>query len=389
MLLDKRFLLYIDILGFEKMAQGNQHMVRALFDIVDELNAHDHEVFQTLIFSDTILTFNRAAVFLDEHKEYVVMFLIEFAADIFYRLCGTGITFRAVLVEDQFECQQMQNMTRFFGRALIRAYRAEKGRAIIGLLADSRLRQWNKVFQFAPFTDELDYIFINQNMRSLEEGMYGTLPVTDADIWETDAIWHLAKDYVFLKHLRRLSRRADPGVKEKATNTIDLYRDTFPGLIGALERGNWRADAWRNGNEWAKVISRIPEGFRGWGDDVPSESAIRYTMRKAMVLGKRAARQLESALKTARPSGWWYPCGGALLYLNVDPKSPVGQALVAASPGLAGGWTCEAEGSELHLHLAGVSVSQAMKVCVAGEMRVLAVIEEDLGIKGRVERYVT
>lgn len=388
MRLNQRFLLYIDFLGFEKMASGQQHEARALFQIIDDLNAHPHEDFQTLVFSDTVLIFNRELVFLDEHKEYLVMFLIEFVADLFYKLAGTGITFRAILVEDDFECVQMEHMTRFFGNALIRAYKTEKDLPIIGLVADRRLRKWNKIYRTTPISDGLDYVLVNQALRDLEEGFYGALPVRDSMLHEMDVIWALARDHAFLCHLRKLLTNSDVRIRKKADTTMDLYREAFPRAIHALESGGWRATAWRRGRRWKEAMARIPEGFRGWGIALPSEDDLIKAIRRAVLLGKWAARKKERTLQTERPGNWWYPCGGCLMFLNVDHASPLGRFLLEAA-GRHENWDCEREGPELLIHLKGLHISQSLETCVAGESAALKVLEAALEVQGRIETYVT
>ncbi len=54
MFMDKRYLLYIDILGFSQMAEKNPKKIPVLYAAIDRLNSHKHNVYKTIVFSDTI-----------------------------------------------------------------------------------------------------------------------------------------------------------------------------------------------------------------------------------------------------------------------------------------------------------------------------------------------
>jgi len=83
-----RFLLYIDILGFKEMTLRDRRKVARIYAILDQLNAHKHPNFQTIVFSDTILTYNPEEVHNDADREYLVWYLTEFAEDLHHRLIG-------------------------------------------------------------------------------------------------------------------------------------------------------------------------------------------------------------------------------------------------------------------------------------------------------------
>ena len=73
-----KYLLYIDILGFADLVNESQADVRRLYKILEGLNCHKHDAFQVIVFSDTILIYNKFDTFLKHEHEYAVMFLIEF-----------------------------------------------------------------------------------------------------------------------------------------------------------------------------------------------------------------------------------------------------------------------------------------------------------------------
>jgi hypothetical protein len=84
------YLLYIDILGFSELVL-KKGRIEDLYDQIDTLNSHEHTAFKTLAFSDTILIYNTV----EWGRHYLVMYLCEFAQDLFYRLVSRDLHFRA------------------------------------------------------------------------------------------------------------------------------------------------------------------------------------------------------------------------------------------------------------------------------------------------------
>jgi hypothetical protein len=66
-----------------------------LYRRIDNLNAHSHPSFNTIVFSDTVVIYNKDDLDWDESdKTALVSRLCEFAADLFYRLISQDIHFR-------------------------------------------------------------------------------------------------------------------------------------------------------------------------------------------------------------------------------------------------------------------------------------------------------
>lgn len=109
----ERFLLYIDILNFSNLvAQKGQ--VEELYEIINRLNVHEHGVFTTIIFSDTILVYNKSNARGFEDVRYMVMYLWEFAQDLFYRLICRDIHFRAYITCADFAHYALKNVKEVF-----------------------------------------------------------------------------------------------------------------------------------------------------------------------------------------------------------------------------------------------------------------------------------
>ena len=86
-----KYLLYLDILGFSQLVEHSPKTIREIYKIIDSLNVHTHDVFHTIVFSDTILVYNKVAPGSRDDHEYLVMNSIEFAQDLLYRFIGCGL----------------------------------------------------------------------------------------------------------------------------------------------------------------------------------------------------------------------------------------------------------------------------------------------------------
>jgi hypothetical protein len=73
-----RYLLYLDILGFSDLVERDPDKVGPLYHAISKMRAHEHGDFQTIVFSDTVLVYNKASPRTANDHTYVVMFLCEF-----------------------------------------------------------------------------------------------------------------------------------------------------------------------------------------------------------------------------------------------------------------------------------------------------------------------
>ena len=160
-----KYLLYIDILGFSNLAKSDYAKVTDLFAIVDSLNAHKHPGFQTVVFSDTILIFNKTQPITQHDHEYIVMYSCEFAQDLIFRCTKLNIQFRAILTHGEFYYEKLTNIEAYHGNALINSYNKEKEIAGLGLYIDKKISKYNKIFATAPFDKELDFVFLLQDIE--------------------------------------------------------------------------------------------------------------------------------------------------------------------------------------------------------------------------------
>jgi hypothetical protein len=187
---EERFLLYIDILNFSHLV-GQKGKVEELYGIINRLNVHRHDVFTTIIFSDTILVYHKSNARGLEDVRYIVMFFCEFAQDLFYRLIGKDVHLRAYITCADFAHYQMENIKDvFYGEALIEAYRAEKSIQAMGLFINNLVAPYSDIFKTARFNRSCRFVHIMQTLErySVKRENY---PLDPVNLVETDAIWLL------------------------------------------------------------------------------------------------------------------------------------------------------------------------------------------------------
>jgi hypothetical protein len=116
-----KYLLYIDMLGFSDLVR-KRGAVKKLYEIINTLTVHRHDAFKTIAFSDTFLVYNIVNPKTKHDRDYLVMYSCEFAQDLFYRLIGRDLHFRAYLTLGEFKINEFKNLKAFYGEALIDAY---------------------------------------------------------------------------------------------------------------------------------------------------------------------------------------------------------------------------------------------------------------------------
>ena len=86
-----KLLLYIDILGFSDLVKRGG-AVDDLYQTIDGLNVHQHQSFNTIVFSDTILVYNNVHPIDVSKYRIAVMYMCEFAR----KICFTDAEKRCV-----------------------------------------------------------------------------------------------------------------------------------------------------------------------------------------------------------------------------------------------------------------------------------------------------
>jgi len=101
----ERYFLYIDILGFKELVRSGFD-ISELYRRIDRLNVHSDREFTCIVFSDTILVYGVEGW--NKYPSHAIMWLIEFAQDLFYNLISTDVHIRAYVTKGDFEHPQTQ-----------------------------------------------------------------------------------------------------------------------------------------------------------------------------------------------------------------------------------------------------------------------------------------
>ncbi len=262
--MDEKFLLYIDLLGFSDMADKPER-VEKLYAIIDSLHVHRDDAFETIAFSDTILVYNKIEPGSLESTKVMVMFLCEFAQDLFYRLIGKDTYFRAYLTYGEFEHKNLTHIESFYGPALVRAYRRASAIQCIGLFMDNMLVPYSDIFETSSFDDECHYVAITQNLGRLSYKA-NEYPLHPDLVVETDLLYLANYDITFLKniHTHMASDRFPRRIQRKYANTWGVLKKHFPVLLRVLERAQFDPRALCD-VDWTDAMQRVGtnRGFHG------------------------------------------------------------------------------------------------------------------------------
>ncbi len=234
-----KYLLYIDILGFKDAVVNNHNKVEIIYDHINNLNVHNHEAFATIVFSDTILVYNKVDPKNDSEHQYLSMFSCEFAQDLLYRCIGEEIFFRAILDYGEFSHNKLKNIESYYGNSLIKCYMIEKKIQSIGLFITTEAKQYQNIFKMAKFHDDLYFVFLQQNLERFHESY--KIGIDDYNFYESTGMFSdMKKDAEILKEIYYMSKSSvDPNIRIKHLQYFDLYRSEFRKTIDTLEMNDF------------------------------------------------------------------------------------------------------------------------------------------------------
>ena len=262
----ERFLLYIDILGFAEMTSRDPRKVARIYAILDSLNAHKHDAFKTIVFSDTVLVYNDSPAVKEEDKNYLVWYLIEFAEDLHHRLTGQDVFFRAILTKGDFSHYSLKHIQCFFGQALVNAYLAEKEIPSIGLFIDDACNKHNQYFKTSPFNDKLHFVYLNRHLEYLDRFTGASYP-QNTPFLEDEAPfvpWQVR----FLKDVYFLMRSHPvPAVRTKFLTAWDFHSRHHPALTQALVAGNFSLQSISGRPAWISESRTMEKGHQVLQED--------------------------------------------------------------------------------------------------------------------------
>ena len=232
--MEKAF-LYIDILGFENLVRTNSEKVDKIFEIFNTMKAHKHFALQTVVFSDTILIFNK-----DESRstDYYCTYLVEYAQILFYKLSAINVYLKGILTLGEFNFSQMSNIQAYYGLALIDAYKDETTLEGFGLYVDRKISKEIIVFDKVAFTEKYEYIFLCQSLKSLYSQTQGMLPISDNNILsETDSLYRLDEELRFFREIEYLKQNHPiEKIRAKYQKVYDIYKTALPLFFKIFEK---------------------------------------------------------------------------------------------------------------------------------------------------------
>ncbi len=256
-----RMFLYIDLLGFSDMIKTG-YPVGDIYAHIDALNLHRDNDFTCIVFSDTILVYGKE--FWSENKAQAVMWLAEFAQDLFYRLIPLNKHFRAFVTEGEFEHQQMKNIEAYYGKALVDCYETEKQVNAMGVFLDSSLVRYSDVFRTTPYNDRCSLVHVMQALGALDlsstifgstENITFPIPGELVDGWEFRISYEVR--YVENIYKGSIDDSAGPKVRQKFENTLELLRIRHPLLVDTLVAKKFDLNELATGIDWADWNGRI------------------------------------------------------------------------------------------------------------------------------------
>ncbi|WP_411387077.1 hypothetical protein [Pseudomonas sp. MPB03] len=257
-----KFLLYIDILGFKEMTLNEPRKVARVYSILNTLNAHRQASFSTIVFSDTILVYNKEDAGSDTERRDYVWQLTEFAEDLHHRLTGQDIFFRAVLVQGDFNHYQLSYVECFFGGALITAYLAEKEIPSLGLFMSSECQKYNQFFRTAPFSSNFHFVYLNRGLEKLNKWSAGTYPI-DLKMPGEDYATNVPYQVRFLKDIHTLMRsHAVPTVRVKFLTAWDFYYRRYPQMLQALVDTDFDLSALGPAGAWQGSVDTMEKDIK-------------------------------------------------------------------------------------------------------------------------------
>lgn len=258
----ERFFLYIDILGFKELV-AKKSEVTDLYQIIDSLNVHKDGDFTCIVFSDTVLVYG-SDVWLGHPKE-ALMWLIEFAQDLHYRLIVKDIHFRAYITFGDFEHYKLENLEAYFGDALVTCYEKEKTIKCSGVFLDSSLVPYCDIFHSSPYDEDSHFVHIMQHLDDISF-KYESYPISGQYLKDTGMEWWVVYLLTYLRniHSHMTDKTLHSSVQLKYENTWNAIKVRHDGLLRRLEENNFVFSKVVVMN-WDEPMKRIGTDDGAWG----------------------------------------------------------------------------------------------------------------------------
>jgi len=257
-----RLFLYIDILGFTEMLEEPEK-IEKLYRKINSLSVFDHsENYECIVFSDTILIYDmRDLSDNEEEANRSIMWLCEFAQDLFYRLISTDRHFRGLLTFGDFQSKGLKNIKYFYGKALVETYSYESKIHSTELYIDNRISRKSDIFKTRKYDNKFSYVYLTQNLGQIIDSLEFGESYLAAEILDGDAHWLYAYDFVYLNNVNRNMNDLSltGAVRSKYLNTWHLLEQEYGKVITIL-RGNAFDPSFVIGIDWTESLDRVKSG---------------------------------------------------------------------------------------------------------------------------------
>jgi len=229
--------LYLDILGFRELL-ADPSQVEELYAVVDSLNVFTHDAFECIVFSDTLLIYDKSPISTDDERTKIsIMWLCEFAQDLLYRLIPRDRHFRALLTCGPFKSRDLVNFKYFYGQALVDTYEYESKIQSTGLYIDNRLTPHSNIFKTSKCDEKYDYVYLTQDMNTIAEQYETYDPKQHAYFIEAQGLEGLyIYDFLYLENIYRNMNDATlpNSVRTKYQNTWSFLQRKYDRVMAEL-----------------------------------------------------------------------------------------------------------------------------------------------------------
>lgn len=259
--MSERLFLYIDILGFKELIQSGFD-VSLIYERINDLNVHSDRDFGCIVFSDTILVHADEAWL--KHPSSGIMWLIEFAQDLFYRLISIDVHIRAYITKGNFEYHKLENLEAYYGEALIKCYEREKEIKCTGVFLDKDLAPYSDIFKLTKYDDKSYYVHVMQHLDDIS-WEYKHYPLSGEMLLATGMEWWVAYLLIYMKNTfsHANDKKLSDSVRLKHQNAWKMISAQHPGLTKRLEEADF--DFGRVVDiDWSEPLRRIGTKEGAW-----------------------------------------------------------------------------------------------------------------------------
>ena len=241
--MSERLFLYIDILGFKEMVKSD-YDVTEIYRRIDRLNVHRDKYFTCIVFSDTVIVY-AAEGFLKNISDGL-MWLIEFAQDLFYNMISIDVHIRAYITRGAFTHYRLTNLEAYYGPGLIKSYLKETTIKSTGVFLDTDLASHSNIFYLTKYDDDCHYVHVMQHLDDVSE-TYSLYPISGEMLQATGMEWWVAYLLSYLRNIHRHGQDASlpEPVRLKYQNAWKMIASRHPGLLQSLVENDF---------EYGKVI---------------------------------------------------------------------------------------------------------------------------------------